>query len=103
MTKVLVVGSGPSGLHFSLSLLKKDYEVLMIDVGNKRPETINPNDTFTQLKRNITDPVEHFLGEHYEGVIYPGYQGEYYGFPPSKGYIFAKPPTFDLETHGFEP
>ena len=33
MEKILVIGSGASGVHFTLSVLKKGYEVTLIDVG----------------------------------------------------------------------
>ena len=33
MDKVVIVGSGASGVHFALSLLEKGYEVVMLDVG----------------------------------------------------------------------
>ena len=57
MKKVVVVGSGASGVHFALSVLKKGYEVLMLDVGNKQPAIPNPDNSFNDLKTNLNDPV----------------------------------------------
>ncbi|MDO8281264.1 MAG: GMC oxidoreductase [Thermodesulfovibrionia bacterium] len=103
MNKVLIVGSGASGVHFALSVLKKGYEVTMLDVGYKKPEAVNPDDTLNGLKEKLDDPVKYFLGENYEAVIYPDYGSEYYGFPPSKNYVFSKPPGFGLSLKGFSP
>ena len=104
MKKVLIVGSGASGVHFALSLLQKGYEVCMLDVGNMGAGAANPLDSFNQLKHNLPDPAQYFLGERYQGITYPGLEEkEYYGFPPNKQHIFTHPSTFDLEAHGFEP
>lgn len=103
MNKVLIVGSGASGVHFALSVLNKGYEVIMLDVGRPGLPAVNPEDTFNELKTNMDDPVQYFLGQHYEGVVYPGSEGEYYGFPPNKNYIFSTPSTFKLKARGFEP
>ena len=62
MDTILIVGSGASGVHFSLSVLKKGYQVIMLDVGFPRPPVMNREDTFRDLKTNLSDPVEYFLG-----------------------------------------
>lgn len=103
MDKIVIVGSGASGVHFALSLLKKGYEVFMLDVGYEQPETVNPEDNFNDLKNNLSDPVKYFLGQNYEAVIYPDFKSEYYGFPPSKNYVFFKPSIFKSESDGFAP
>ena len=103
MAKVLIVGSGASGVHFALSVLKKGYQVIMLDVGHPKPAAVNPQDTLNALKTNLSDPVSYFLGRKYEAVVHPGSEGEYYGFPPNKSYVFSKPPAFKLNTQGFEP
>lgn len=103
MQKILIVGSGASGVHFALSVLKKGYEVIMLDVGHAKPAPVNPQDTFNDLKTNLSDPVKYFLGQKYEAVVHPGSEGEYYGFPPNKSYVFSKPPAFKLKSQGFEP
>ena len=103
MDKILIIGSGASGVHFALSVLRKGYEVTMIDVGYKKPEVVNPEDSFIDLKNNLSDPVQYFLGPNYEAVIYPDLKSEYYGFPPSKNYIFLKPSQFEFQSDGLTP
>jgi choline dehydrogenase-like flavoprotein len=103
MDPVVVVGSGPSGVHFALTLLRKGYAVTMLDVGYGRPRTVNPTDTLRQLKSNLEDPVRYFLGENYEGVLLPDNKREYYGIPPGKEYVFRRPQGFAYQSTGFEP
>lgn len=101
MTPITVVGSGPSAVHFALSVLKKGRHVVMVDVGESKPDPVGPEQSFNQLKTGLQDPVEYFLGRSYEAVIYPGTAGEYYGFPPSKRYVFSSPPGYRVESTGF--
>jgi len=103
MDKILIVGSGASGVHFALSVLKKGYDVTMLDVGYKKPDMINPDDTINDLKMKLDDPVRYFLGKDYKAVIYPDFESEYYGFPPSKDYVFSIPQGFKFRLHGFAP
>jgi cation diffusion facilitator CzcD-associated flavoprotein CzcO len=58
---VLVVGSGASGVHFALSLLKKDIPVTMSDVGRDGGAPASPQSTFNQLKETLPDPSAYFL------------------------------------------
>ncbi len=103
MEKVVIIGSGASGVHFALSLLGKGYEVIMLDVGQARPPAVNPEDDFNELKTNLNDPARYFLGSKFEAVVHPGSEGEYYGFPPHKSYIFSQPDAFKWEARGFAP
>lgn len=103
MDKILIVGSGASGVHFALSVLEKGHDVTMLDVGYKKPEIANPEDSLNELKAKLGDPVKYFLGENYEAVIYPDYNAEYYGFPPSKNYVFSHPAGFKSRLMGFAP
>ncbi|HEX6309660.1 MAG TPA: GMC oxidoreductase [Longimicrobiales bacterium] len=103
MSRVVVVGSGASGVHFALSLLRKGLDVTMIDVGRGGTHDIAPHANFTALKRELDDPAGYFLGERYEGVLLPGSAGEYYGIPPSKGYVFTGPDDLRHAGTGFEP
>jgi choline dehydrogenase-like flavoprotein len=103
MDKLVIVGSGASGVQFALSVLKKGYEVVMLDVGYENPEKVNPDDTFDDLKANLKDPVSYFLGHNYESFIGPDNKSEYYGIPPSKTYVFQKPSGFSFQTKGFSP
>ena len=103
MTRVVVVGSGASAVHFAQSLLEKGQGVLMLDVGRQQPPLSRPDDSLAQLKRSLSDPVGYFLGDRFQSVVYPDQAGEYYGFPPSKDYVFAGVDQFQLESQGFSP
>ena len=103
MDRIVVVGSGPSGVHFALSVLRKGYDVTMVDVGFPKPAVVAPDATFRGLKENLDDPVRYFLGEKFEGVVLPQPGREYYGIPPSKSYVFRTPAGFDNVTRGFAP
>jgi choline dehydrogenase-like flavoprotein len=100
---VTIVGSGPSGVHIALSLLRKGYAVTMLDVGFSKPPIVNPQDNLNSLKRNLADPVAYFLGEDFQGVVLPTFEKEFYGIPPSKSYIFKSPPGFEWRARGFAP
>jgi choline dehydrogenase-like flavoprotein len=101
--RVLVVGSGPSGVHFAQTALQKGYEVTMLDVGHQGVRHVLPTARFDQLKEQLEDPAAFFLGPAYEGVLLPGLDREYYGIPPSKDYVFKAPPGFGYSAAGFEP
>ena len=101
--RVLVVGSGASGVHFALSLLKKGLRVTMLDVGRQASAPVSPESSLTGLKDTLADPSGYFLGARYEGVLLPGTAGEYYGIPPSKNYVFDHPPGFGHSSAGFAP
>jgi hypothetical protein len=100
---VTVVGSGPSAVHFALSLLRKGHAVTMFDVGYEKPAAVNPTDSLTRLKTTLEDPATFFLGDDFRGVLLPGNKGEYYGIPPGKDYIFRTPDGFDFAGSGFAP
>jgi hypothetical protein len=100
---VLVVGSGPSGVHFAETALARDYEVTMVDVGRAAPEAVLPDARFDELKDDLDDPARYFLGADFAGVVLPDREQEYYGIPPSKQYVFENPDTFAGLTDGFEP
>jgi len=103
MSRIVVVGSGASAAHFALSALENGHDVLMLDVGRERPQAVMPEATLTQLKAQLADPVRYFLGDRFEAVLYPGAAGEYYGFPPSKNYVFSGMPQFRWRADGFNP
>jgi choline dehydrogenase-like flavoprotein len=107
MESVLIVGSGASGVHFALSLLKKGYHVIMLDVGWQKPVPVNPSDQWTHFKENLEDPVRYFLGQNFESIVFPEAGGEYYtkyyGFPPSKSHVFSQPNNYHYTATGFVP
>ena len=103
MTAVTVVGSGPSGVHLALTLLRKGREVVMIDAGGRGADPIAPALDATRLKDDLPDPVRYFLGEDLYGLALPGGEGEFYGFPPQKRFVFERPSGLPESSRGFEP
>lgn len=102
-TNVLVVGSGASAVHFAASALERGHRVTMVDVGHDRVPDATPPVTFTALKDELDDPVRWFLGTDWNGVVLPDRDREYYGFPPSKQYVFQAPSGWAMRSRGFEP
>ena len=100
---VVVVGSGASGMHFAQSALEAGRRVTMLDVGRSRPEPVLPDADFGALKSTLDDPIRHFLGEDYGSLICRGHSGEYYGFPPSKRYVFEGSDSYPHKSSGFAP
>lgn len=107
MTKILVVGSGATGVHFALTALQRGHDVTMLDVGHTKPRAAQRIANFNELKSDGGDPARYFLGEQFESVVFPGsetdYYTKYYGVPPTKSYVFKKPAAFESEGQGFEP
>jgi choline dehydrogenase-like flavoprotein len=103
MRHVVVVGSGASGVHFALTLLRKNYRVTMVDVGRSARKSPLPEANFDSLKEQLADPAEYFLGADFSGVLLPDAKVEYYGIPPHKQYIFDLPPNFGFSATGFAP
>lgn len=100
---IVVVGSGASGVHFALSMLKKGWRVTMLDVGRYGAPPVSPQSSLTGLKETLPDPSAYFLGSTYGGVLLPSDDGEYYGIPPSKDYVFDSLPDFQVARSGFAP
>ena len=103
MSRIVVVGSGATGVHFALTCLERGHEVTILDVGNERPAAVAPLATFDALKTELPDPVDYFLGERGEGVVYPSTAASYYGHPPSKQYVFDIPRGFESRATAMRP
>ncbi|MEO6444098.1 MAG: GMC oxidoreductase [Gemmatimonadaceae bacterium] len=103
MSRFLVVGSGASGVHFAQSMLERGEHVEMLDVGFERPGSPLPDASFADLKDRLDEPEAYFLGAHGEGVVYPSPDAKPYGFPPSKAYVFRRPPDLAITERGFSP
>jgi len=103
MDRICVIGSGASGVHFALSVARKGYEVVMLDVGFPKREPVNPDDRFEELKERLDDPVAYFLGKEYESAILPDFNAEYYGLPPSKEYVLRTSSQLVCRSEGFSP
>lgn len=100
---VTVIGSGASGVHFALSVLKRGGRVRMLDVGLQGVPQPLPSASLNDLKAQLAAPAEYFLGTEFQGAFLPGATDEYYGIPPGKDYIFDSPDGFDFASDGFAP
>ncbi len=100
--RITIVGSGPSAVHFALTVLRNGHSVDMLDVGYEKPVLANPGDSLPRLKTSLPDPTEFFLGGDFHGVLLPGTKGEYYGIPPGKDYVFRSPQGFHFTSRGFD-
>jgi len=100
---VTVVGSGASGVHFALTVLRKGGTVRMLDVGRAGSPPVAPDADLTGLKDQLEDPTSYFLGEGFGAVLLPGKDEEYYGIPPSKDFVFDQPDGFGFASAGFAP
>ncbi len=100
---VTVVGSGASGVHFALSVLRKGGSVRMLDVGRQGRAQVLPDAGLDTLKRELDDPAAYFLGRRYEAALLPGVNDEYYGTPPGKDFVFTHPDGFRHTSSGFAP
>ena len=99
---IVVVGSGASGVHFTLTLLKKGYHVRMLDVGRVGAAAILPNAGFDQLKSTLEDPAAFFLGERFEDVVFRRDEDGYnMRWPWMNKARFTAAPDTSYSLHGF--
>jgi len=104
MDKIIIVGSGASGVHFALTVLRKGCPVLMLDVGREKPPALLPKADLSLVKEQLDDPVSYLLGPSYESVTFGDSQSDFYSFPPSKRYVFMQPQKkMNFKNTGFEP
>jgi choline dehydrogenase-like flavoprotein len=104
---LVVVGAGPSGLHFALTALERGRKVTLVDVGNTGRAVPLPQASFEAFKETYADSVGYFLGDDYSGALVPSPAGasdqEYYALPKSKDYVFAAPAQARLIEDGLAP
>jgi hypothetical protein len=100
---IVIVGAGASAVHFAATALALGRRVVMLDVGIPAPSPALPGASLNQLKSDLEDPVRYFLGEDYESLILPADDSEYYGFPPSKSYVFRNLAGNEVAAKGFQP
>ncbi|MET0386616.1 MAG: GMC oxidoreductase [Polyangiales bacterium] len=100
---IVIIGSGATAVHFAQTALELGRKVVMLDVGFTKPAPTLPAASLNQLKTDLADPVQYFLGDDYEALILPDDSSEYYGFPPSKNYVFRELPGYAIEAKGFSP
>jgi choline dehydrogenase-like flavoprotein len=103
--KILVIGSGPSGVHFALSALRKNHDVTMLDVGIQGAPIPLPEESFVGLKQRMDDPVSYFLGDGYAAAVLPDSAArlDYYNLPAAKDYVFKTPAYLRYTAHGISP
>jgi choline dehydrogenase-like flavoprotein len=97
------VGSGPSGGDFARIALARGQRVTLLDVGRERTANPHPDAELGRLKRELDDPATWFLGEDFGSFIPPSDEKVYYGFPPSKAYVFEGNGGFPWQSSGFAP
>ena len=100
---VIVIGAGPSGLHFAQTLLERGIAVTLLDAGKQRPPSARPELDLDGLKREHDDSAGYFLGREWQAFVRPDTQSEYYGMPPAKDYVFESVPGAAVRAEGFEP
>jgi choline dehydrogenase-like flavoprotein len=103
MSTIVVVGSGPSGVHFAETLLELGHRVTLVDVGRTKPSPVAPEADFDGLKETLGDPAEYFLGADGRGIVFPDGRDRYFSQPPSKDYVFARHDELPVDARNFEP
>ncbi len=88
---VTVIGSGASGVHFALTVLERGGRVRMLDVGVQGAPQPLPDATLNDLKAQLPNPVEYFLGSRYQGAFLPGDNDEYVRPPAGQGLYLRQP------------
>ena len=101
--EIVVIGAGPSGLHFAQTLLERGIPVTLVDAGRQRPAVNRPELTLDGLKRELPDSSEYFLGDDWQAFVRPDADDEYYGLPPSKDYVFEGVAGASPRADGFSP
>ncbi|MFT7617341.1 MAG: choline dehydrogenase-like flavoprotein [Planctomycetota bacterium] len=100
---ILIIGSGASGVHFARRALEAGRIVHMIDVGIGKPPAVLPSANFHELKAQHENAHDYFLGANNESMILPDHGDEFYGFPPSKEFVFSDPLPQETKSRGFSP
>jgi hypothetical protein len=101
---VIVVGSGPSGIHFALTAVERGHKVTVIDVGKTNGSTPRADLGYVGLKRRLPDPTPYFLGDEYEGAQIPmpsdGAEENYYNISAAKNHVFERSRRFSYREQG---
>ena len=103
MAKILVVGSGPSAVHFSKRALQNGHAVEIVDVGLDSKQQGKTTLNFNELKSKLDDPVKFFLGDSFEGVKVGDVSDNLTRIPQSRKHVISKIPQFEIGGSGFDP
>ena len=89
---VIIIGSGPAGVHAAYPLVEAGLKVTMIDGGYEGPAILDePCGNFEDVRRTRTDQYRLFLGEDLSSIPVSGLQGGLGGGMVSgnRGYVTA--------------
>ena len=85
----IIIGSGPSGIHAALTLLRRGRAVELWDVGRREAPFPRPEANFDELRELLEDPQSYFLGERFEALLAPS-SGELLRYPPSRAFLVER-------------
>jgi len=90
MSKVVIVGSGASGVNAAVPLVKAGHKVILLDFGNQdlAYEPLIPSLPFSELRRSDEQQHRYFLGENFQGIPFAPVQNGAQLTPP-RLYIVA--------------
>ena len=101
--KIVVIGSGVSGTHAALTLLERNFNVELWDVGREESTPPPQGMNFTELKESLDDPIAYFLGSELSALI-PPTSDELLRYPPSRTFLTStKDPLWGFKSDGFFP
>jgi len=103
MKKIIVVGAGVSGAHAALTLLERNFNVELWDVGREETPFPHQGTTFHDLKKSLDDPLAYFLGSDFSTLIPPA-NDELLRYPPSRRFLTSvEDPLWGFNSDGFCP
>ena len=101
--KIVVVGAGVSAAHAALTLLERNFNVELWDVGRVEGEHPAMGTTFNELKTSLDDPIGYFLGTELSALI-PPTSDELLRYPPSRNFLAStKDHLWEFESNTFFP
>ena len=101
--KIVVVGAGVSGAHAALTLLERNFNVELWDVGQIEEPHPAKGISFNELKKSLNDPIAYFLGAELSALIPPA-SDELLRYPPSRNFLTStKDPLWGFESDTFFP
>lgn len=91
---VLIIGSGPSGVHAAVPIVNSGYAVRMLDVGHEDQAYAGliPDRSFEEIRRTDAQQFRYFLGDRFEGIAL-GPMGSGPQLTPPKQYVIRNTHT----------